>query len=358
MRFEGNIYSSNIQPRISAFILAEGAVAFGETFLDWSVTPMCVQSQYSPLYHLACSVPSFWKGAKKLMAIYTGYFDESSDEEQPYLVMGGLILDAEKAADFDRDWRDAIRELPRLNDEPFLHTADFVSGNNQYAPEWKGRYEEKLFILSAAASVINRYSFQAITGVLHMQDYRELDSVIKVSETIGHPYTVGARIAYQHMLVWARRNSIASPIKMVLEARDGIGDVIEMFQINGYPIPSSEPKGLPALQAADYIAWVRLKRFQPNPSYLQVKDSWKQINKILYTDQGFTGSDLQATIGRAAEQHPDIVFPRRADDTTFVTYNGKFKSPRRPFKRPAPVVRNRQIIRKNPSANKPPESNQ
>jgi hypothetical protein len=37
------------------------------------------------------------------MAIYTGYFDKSSDEEQPDLVMGGLTLDAERASDFGED---------------------------------------------------------------------------------------------------------------------------------------------------------------------------------------------------------------------------------------------------------------
>jgi hypothetical protein len=100
------------------------------------------------------------------MSVCTGYFDESSDEENPNFVMGGIILDAENATSFERDWREAIKELPRLKGEPFLHTADFVSGNEQYDPDWKGRYEEKLAILSDAARVISHYSLQTITGVV------------------------------------------------------------------------------------------------------------------------------------------------------------------------------------------------
>jgi hypothetical protein len=177
------------------------------------------------------------------MGTYTGYFDESSHEEDPYLVMGGIILDTDAASDFDSDWRAAIGDLPHLDDHPFLHTADFVSGDEQYESDWKGRYEEKLAILSAAARVISHHSLQVISCVLFMEDYRALDSEVKLSEALGHPYTVASRLAYQHMQAWAKRNSIASPIKMVLEARNGMGDVIEMFRINEHELPVPEKKG-------------------------------------------------------------------------------------------------------------------
>lgn len=285
------------------------------------------------------------------MGEYIGYFDESSHEEGPYLVMGGIILDADNAADFDSEWRAAVRDLPLLEGQPFLHTADFISGNGQYEADWKGRYKEKLAILSAAARVISRYSLQVISCVLFMEDYRALDSELKLSEALGHPFTVVSRIAYQRMQAWARRNSIADPIKMVLEARNGIGDLIEMFRINGHELPVPEKKGPPQLQAADYIAWMRLKKYLPNSSFEQVADSWKQINRALYTDQTFGLDDMLRTLSSAAEQHPDIAFPQRGDDSTFVTYNGKFKNPRRPFKRPAPVLRNRKVIHKNPPVN-------
>lgn len=38
------------------------------------------------------------------MGIYVGYFDESSHEEDPYLVMGGIILDTARATDFEIEW--------------------------------------------------------------------------------------------------------------------------------------------------------------------------------------------------------------------------------------------------------------
>lgn len=298
--------------------------------------PVVCPSQYSPLYHLACSIPSFWEGHRKLMAIYTGYFDESADEEKPHLIMGGMILDAERAGDFDSDWRDAIRELPHLKGQPFLHTSDFVTGNKQYKPAWKGRYDEKLAILSGAARVINKYGLQVITTVVHMDDYRLFDSVAKVSESIGHPYSVGCILAYRHMEEWAKRHSIATPIKMVVESRDGTGDAVEMFRIYEYPIPAPEDKGMPQLQAADYIAWMRLKRYEPTPSYERVKDSWNEINQWLYTDETYGAKGLLHSIRALSRQIPGTPFPRREDDRTLVTYNNNRKKPRRPFKRPAP----------------------
>jgi hypothetical protein len=94
---------------------------------------------------------------------------------------------------------------------------------------------------------------------------------------------------------------------------------------------------------------MRLKKYLSNSSFERVAGSWKEINQALYTDQTFELVDMLRTLRSAAEQHPDLAFPLREDDDTFLTYNGKFKSPRRPFKWPAPVLRDRKVIRKNPS---------
>lgn len=275
------------------------------------------------------------------MAIYTGYFDEGSDEDQPYFVMGGIVLDADKIADFDKDWREAIKALPpfkdapsHFKDVPFLHTADFVSGNGDYSPAWKGRYEEKLAILSSAARVISRHSFQTVTCSIYMDQYRALDSVAKMSEALGHPYTLLSILAYELLRRWANMSHILSPIKMVLEARDGIGDVIEMFKIKGYPVPAPEDKGPPQLQAADYLAWMRLKKYHPTSSFERVKDSWKEINKSLYIDQPFMLPHMLGTMADLAAQI-DVPFPLREGDQPQITYNSDFKHPRKPFKKTA-----------------------
>lgn len=280
------------------------------------------------------------------MAIYTGYFDEGSHEDEPYFVMGGVVIDADKIADFDKDWREAIKALPPFKDAPphfeglpFLHTADFVSGNGDYDPAWKGRYEEKLEILSSAARVISRYSLQTITCSIYMDHYRLFDSHAKVSEALGHPYSLASLLAYQLTKRWAEMNHISTPVKMVLEARQGIGDVTEMFEIYGYPIPAPERKGPPQLQAADYVAWMRLKKYQPTSSSDRVKASWKEINKALYVDQPYMLSHMLVTVSDLAAQ-VDTPFPLRGDDRTLITYNSDFKRPRRPFKRTALSRRN------------------
>jgi hypothetical protein len=176
---------------------------------------------------------------------------------------------------------------------------------------------------------------QTITTVVDMEHFRAVDSQLKASEIVGHPYTVAARVAYQHMEYWANRNSVSTPIKLILEERHGIGDVIEMFRINGHPLPAPESKGLPQLQGADYIAWMRLKKYHPSSSYERVKASWNEINKILYTDQTFDGWSLIRTLQDAAAQIPDTPFPRRDDNQTLVTFNSNSKRPRQPFKRTA-----------------------
>jgi len=135
-------------------------------------------------------------------------------------------------------------------------------------------------------------------------------------------------------------NHIDTPIKMVLEARDGIGDMIEMFRINKYPIPSLENKGLPQLQAADFVAWNRLKKYQPSLPHELVKNSWKEINKAFCIDYPlFTLGDIFRNFGELAAQIPGTPFPLRDDNQTLITFNMNFRKPSRPFSEAVSEIR-------------------
>jgi hypothetical protein len=295
---------------------------------------MPTQNQYSSLRHLALSIPSFWKDHPRLMGMYTGYFDESNDEELPDFVMGGLVIDAERVEQFDKDWLAAIAELPRVDGKPQLHTTDFVSGNQIYDPEWKGRYPEKLAILSCAASVIEKYACQVFTCALDMEDYIYIDSNAKFSEAAGHPYALAVRIAYQQMVLWSQHNASSCPIKMIVEERKGFGEVSDLFIRDKVPVPSQESKAVCALQAADYIAWMKSKKIKPTKPYLAVQDSWRKINRTLYTDQSFDLNDY-STMWRNLCIESNLPLPFREDEKGLIIFNGNKKNPRKQFRRKA-----------------------
>jgi hypothetical protein len=56
---------------------------------SWGMS--CLLPPFVPIFiplASGCSIPSFWKGERKLMAIYTGYFDESGDENEESFLLG------------------------------------------------------------------------------------------------------------------------------------------------------------------------------------------------------------------------------------------------------------------------------
>lgn len=282
---------------------------------------------------LTFQIRHFGKGNVNLMAIYTGYFDESGDEQQESFVLGGLVLDANRIAEFDFDWAEALKDLPPKNGKPYFHTTDFVSGNDIYEPVWKGRYNEKLAILTGLAKVIARYSFQTFSAVLFMNEFATLDASIKFGEVAGHPYAMACRIGEQQLRYWANANSILTPIKMIVEERHGMGEVHELFAKDRLAPPSVESKATPALQAADYIAWMRLRKRHPTLPYRQVKESWREVPSYLHTDQMFGISDFVTIARNIIDANEGKLLPARDDPNHLVTFNNSPDRIRTPFKR-------------------------
>jgi hypothetical protein len=127
------------------------------------------------------------------------------------------------------EWDEVIKSLPQKNDQPYFHTTDFVSGNDIYEDKWKGRYLEKLELLRSLARVIYHFAYKTITCVLDTDDYVAMDRVIKWSEAVGHPYAFACRTAHDQIQYWRRRNSVPSTVKMVIENRNGTGEVMDLF---------------------------------------------------------------------------------------------------------------------------------
>ena len=291
------------------------------------------KSQYSSLWHLACSIQSFWRGQRKLMAIYTGYFDESGDEHQESFVLGGLVLDADSVRDFDVAWSEAISDLPRKNGELYFHTTDFVSGNDVYRERWKGRYDDKLRLLTNLAGAIAKFSYQTFSVVLNMGDFSRIDSFLQYAEAIGHPYAIACRIGYTQMHFWAERNGVFSPVKMLVEARQGMGEVYQLFEKDRLPQPSPESKCVPAIQAADYIAWTRHRRRHPTEPSRRVMESWETVPSYLHTDQIYEFKDYVDIAKNIVEANNNLPIPLRSDKNTKVVFTHEQKRVRSRFTR-------------------------
>jgi hypothetical protein len=257
------------------------------------------------------------------MALYTGYFDESGHESADLLLLGGLVIDVENIREFDAAWLTAIAPLPAL------HMKDLVTGNAEYFV-WKGRYEEKAAIVSAVAEVISRFSHQTFSAALWMEDYVRANLELKISEAAGHPFAVCARLADVQLNQWARRHKVTDRIKIVFEKRpSGMGETVDSFQRDELPVPAWEGKEVCALQAADYIAWMRNGKIRKSKNYERFAGS--EPSSVLHTHDWFGYNDIMDIAGRIAEINSRPI-PLRSDDTQ-VVYHDKPKRVRVPFRR-------------------------
>lgn len=158
-----------------------------------------------------------------------------------------------------------------------------MSGSN-YFSVWKGRYAEKSAILTNAAAVIHKHSLRTYTCVLPMKDYAQVNNEVQLSEMVGTPYSLLVRCSWEMVKDWRYRTGFAAPVAMIIEARKNGGDVNEVFLRDNQPVPQTGSKTICALQAADYIAWMRQQRIKPSGGYAHVRDSWRQIGSLLHDD--------------------------------------------------------------------------
>ena len=56
--------------------------------------------QYIPIRDLL----GYRKGQHKVILVLQAYFDESGDEDKPFICMGGCIADAPKWEQFEKEW--------------------------------------------------------------------------------------------------------------------------------------------------------------------------------------------------------------------------------------------------------------
>jgi hypothetical protein len=283
-----------------------------------------MQPPYSSFHHLVNAIYGFWHGNQKLMAFYTGFFDESGHETGDLLCCGGLVLDGDEAMDFDRSWKDAIAPLP------YLHTTDFIGGYKEFS-DWRGRTDEKRALLTRAAGVIDQTSFQTFSSVLNMADYKKADQDISFSEFIAYPFSLCARFCSAQVNDWASRNWIKGPVRLVFEQRaEGTGEVVEVFERDKMPIPIFESKGTCPLQAADLIAWASYNKTLRSDNFVRYENALAALTACSSTHKYISYSKI-LEICENMRRITGIEIPNRSNLTVGVAFHTSKKRPRKKF---------------------------
>lgn len=255
------------------------------------------------------------------MTIYNAYFDESGHETDDILGFGGLIIDAEDSLAFDSAWKKAIHPLP------YLHTADFIAGVKDFR-EWHKRTPGQIELLSRAIEAISSVSFQTLSCLLIMRDYRRADAEFHFSESVAYPFALCARFCSVQVNRWAARNSIPGSTKLIFESRpEGLGELAEVFKRDGLPTPIFKDKTVYPTQAADLIAWGSRAKMTNPGTWNRYKAAFSRLPACLHTHD-IISYDTILRITRNAKNIAAFEVPARPsgkDAFTFYTSPKRFR---------------------------------
>jgi hypothetical protein len=254
------------------------------------------------------------------VTLYTAFFDESGHEGQDFLVSAGLVFATAQVPEFETAWRAAIAPLKHLHLRELWKPGAEVNGNTLTA------------LLVRAAEVAGRFSFQTFSSVLNMHEYREVDEEIAVSECIGYPFALCARLSDVQVRQWARRNGVVGDVGLVFENRPGIGDVYEVFKRDNVRPPTFENKGSPCLEAADLLAWAFLAKVASSPNLHRAKAILSSIPACLHSHDFIGRNAIRGICGRI-QSKVGLQVPTRTELDKPIAFHNSPKRNRKEFRR-------------------------
>jgi len=192
------------------------------------------------------------------MAMMSAYFDESTSESSPIIVVAGFLSTDVEWALFETEWKDVLAEfgISAFHMHCFAHRKDEFAG----MPE-----PRRKALLGKLLNIITKRVKLGFASVVH---WREFESVFTGADRdyAGSPYNLACTACQLDIGEWAQRNDQAEPIAYFYDA--GHKDAAEVARIfletknqtgrNEYRLGSitfEHDNVLVPLQAADIAAY-------------------------------------------------------------------------------------------------------
>jgi len=208
---------------------------------------------------------------------YFVYLDDSGHpSDQPYVVVAGFLASEYQWLAFEPEWKDALR---RHNLRDPFHMTDFES-----AKRTRHQIKEKGKILGALIEVINARTEANFSVVVDMNDYRKVNNLYALEESIGTPYSIAARSIAMFLNRWKRKH-FKHDDHLQIFVEDGTkhkGDMEEAFRRDALPLPRYVPKAMAAVQPADLLAWEAFH-------YVRYDDDRRSLVNLLKNRSSFDG---------------------------------------------------------------------
>lgn len=233
----------------------------------------------------------------------TSYLDDSgSDDLSLVTAMGGPIMSRDAFLDFSSLWSKMLR--PYRVDQP-LHMTDFI-GNGRYVlmPS-----EMKLALFTKVTKLIMDHRLYSLSVAVPQVDFRSLLSADVCRQLIG-PYAMAFFcVVMQTHDIAARSAFYAEPVSYLIDT--GFAFQNQLTQAHRAIVESYRKKRedcfvgamafdsddrVPALQAADMIAWAARKRAIDGdlpPQFIPINELFKDFHSEIRLDS--TAISMMAT---------------------------------------------------------------
>ncbi|MGI8735171.1 MAG: hypothetical protein ACR2LM_17940 [Pyrinomonadaceae bacterium] len=176
-----------------------------------------LSEKYDAFEHLWRSIFPF-DGKEKLVAMLTGYADESgNDGNSPLLAVAGYVSDVELWAKFQVQWKQFLTE----EEIPLFHSSDMLALSGDFTEE-KGWNAERVTRVMQRADLITKE--HVLFGLVSYTDIPECEKWFPLVEDDG---STRKRFSAEYLFAgtqlawgisrWARENRYSDPINYVFE---------------------------------------------------------------------------------------------------------------------------------------------
>jgi len=220
-----------------------------------------LRKDYSLIKHLCWGVLLNHDPRRTWVAVmteYAVYLDDSGHpNDQPYVIAAGFLSTEQGWLAFEPEWKAALAKH-KIGD--VFHMVEFLR-------EKRSKQEEG-DVLEDLTQIIRKHVHATFSAIVKMDDYKKVNDVYPLEESMGTPYAVAARSVAKFINEWkAQFFKLGDNLLVFIE--DGTkhtGDMEEAFRRDHLPVPQKVPKSHPSVQPCDLLAWesFHFSKFQDN----------------------------------------------------------------------------------------------
>lgn len=231
---------------------------------------------------------------------FASYFDDSGHpDDAEFVLVAGFVGEKSKWLQFEPEWNKA---LPPLTE---FHGTDFLRTTKHWGKKRRRKY------LSRLVSVIESHAILSLSDTVEMAAYRRVNRISRLEETMGAPYAMAGRVVCGMIREW--QASHGDNCKMLVYFDDGTkhkGDLMQVLDRDAFPwAPSfSKKKDVPALQAADLLAWMMLDCLKTSVVSRQL-ERLVELGGVM-RHRRHTEHALRDSVRRLSSEHPNVPMPR------------------------------------------------